>query len=77
MKKTAFLLSIILLAFPLASESYIIKDFVFNIEAAGLKILGKTRQDAILKEYPIDRKKVFSSSEELEQYIENYKIKLI
>lgn len=76
MKKIAFLLSIILLAFPLSSESYIIKDFVFYIEAAGLKILGKTRQDAILKEYPIDRKKVFSSSEELEQYIDNYKIKL-
>ena len=76
MKKSAFLLSFILLAFPLASESFLIKDCVFNIEAAGLKILGKTRQEAILKEYPLDKKKVFTSSEELEQYIENYKIKL-
>ena len=65
MKKSAFLLLIILLAFPLASESFLIKDCVFNIEAAGLKILGKTRQEAILKEYPLDKKKVFTSSEEL------------
>lgn len=77
MKKVFVLLTILqIFLLPVFSEKYKIKDYTFDIEGTGLKFLGATRDFEILKLYPIDTQREFKSEEEVNKYIDNYKIKL-
>lgn len=76
MKKSVLFLLLTLLAIPFFAKSYRIKDYHFEIEGAGFKFLGATKDYSILKNYPIPKNKTFSDSDELSKFIENYKTKL-
>ena len=76
MKKYVLFVLLTLLAIPFFSESYRIKDYNFEIEGAGFKFLGATKDYAILKNYPLQKGKTFGSQEELQKFIENYRTKL-
>ena len=73
MKKKIFSSLLLLLSFLLYSESYKITDAEYDIEGAGFKILGKTREYPLNRKYPLDKKKVFNSRDALEIYLNNYK----
>ena len=76
MKKSVLFVLLTLLAVPFFSESYRIKDYNFEIEGAGFKFLGATKDYAILKNYPLEKGKTFASEEEFTKFIDNYKVKL-
>lgn len=76
MKKFTSLLFLLFLSIPLFSEAYKICDAEFSITGAGLKILGTTSEYSVLSKYPIDKKTIFNSQNELEVYIQNYKSQL-
>lgn len=72
--KKLLILAILLLSSFLFAESYIISDCEFQIEGKGF--LGTTKEYSIITKYPVDKKTVFSSSELLESYISDYRLKL-
>lgn len=55
------------------ADQYKIADCEFDIKGAGFSFLGKTKESAILTQFPVDKNKIFNSVEELEKYISNYK----
>lgn len=78
MKK--FFMQILFFAFICTSifaEKYQICDYEINIDKKGSKLMGVTRKNSVLRNFPIDRKTVFESNEEFENYIKNYKQNLI
>lgn len=77
MKKHFILFFVLLQCFLLNAEKYQISDTAFNIQGAGLKIMGTTKEYSILTNYPLDTKTIFESTEDLEFYINNYKQQLI
>lgn len=75
--KRKFLLSLIITSFSLLfAEQYKISDYSFDITGAGFQFLGKTRESAIISNYPIDTKAIFETKEDFETYISNYKRQL-
>lgn len=58
-------------------EKFIINDTDFDIKTNGFKFLGKTQESALFMKYPLDKKTVFSSTDEFEKYLDNYKKQLI
>lgn len=75
MKKRIFFFSILIILLNCSVfAEYIIKDAEFNIK--GIGFLGTTKEYSILTNYPLDKKTLFSSAEELEEYIADYKSKL-
>lgn len=74
-KLIIILLSIILLSY-LSAENYKIKDYEFNISGAGLKIFGTTKEYSIITKYPINTNTIYSSIEDLENFLTDYKTQL-
>lgn len=76
MKKFTALLFFLFLTLPFFSQSYKISDAQFSIKGAGFKFLGTTKEYSVLSNYPLDKKTVFKTEEELNTYIKNYKSQL-
>lgn len=78
MKKVIFFLSLFnFFTLSLFSQSYKIIKKDFDIQQSDLKIIGKTKAYSIDQKVPFDTEKIFTSKEELEKYLENYKRNLI
>ncbi|MCR5188161.1 MAG: hypothetical protein K6C97_04435 [Treponema sp.] len=78
MKKFLISLSFIFITLlTVNAETYQITDTNFDITGVGFKFLGKTNEYSILKNYPIDKKRIFKNREEFLNYIENYKKSLL
>lgn len=60
----------------LFSQRYKIHDATFDIKGAGFSFLGKTTPYSLQTFFPLDKKKIFDSYEDLNEYIENYKTSL-
>ena len=73
MKKLLLLPLLVFLPFILFSEAYKIKNAEYDIQGAGFKFMGKTREYPLKRYYPLDTKKTFESREALENYIKNYR----
>lgn len=76
MKKFIIIVLSLLFINFISAENYQIKDYEFNIKGAGLKIFGTTKEYSIITKYPINKKLIFNSIEDLEDYIEDYKKQL-
>ncbi len=77
MKKQFTLLVLLLLPICLFSESYKIKNAEYDINGAGFKFMGKTREYPLKRKFSLDTNKLFESSQEFETYLNNYKTSLI
>ncbi len=72
--KKIFILSILLvLPLYLFSETYKIKNAEYDINGAGFKFMGKTREYPLKRSFPLDTEKLFESREAFEKYLDNYK----
>ena len=69
MKKLALFFTLILFLFPVAAQQYKIEDINYSIQGCGHPIFGITQEYALAQQVPIDKKKVFQNTEELELYI--------
>lgn len=76
MKKLLLFISFVFINVLLFADKYVIKDAEFDITGAGFKFLGKTKEYSILRNFPLNKKKVFQSNEEFETYLANYKQQL-
>ena len=59
MKKLLLLPLLVFLPFILFSEAYKIKNAEYDIQGAGFKFMGKTREYPLKRYYPLDTKKTF------------------
>lgn len=66
MKKLLLFISFVFINVLLFADKYVIKDAEFDITGAGFKFLGKTKEYSILRNFPLNKKKVFQSNEEFE-----------
>ena len=76
MKK--YILISLIFFFPvlLFSEAYRIVDAEYNVSGAGFKFMGKTRDYPLKRKFSLDKKMIFESREDLEEYLDNYKLAL-
>ena len=78
MKKTlAFLSFLTFFVLSMFAEQYRIKDADYSVQGTGFKFLGTTRPYVLRQKFPLDKKKVFNSRDELEHYINNYEESLV
>ena len=77
--KKLFLLSaiccILFSSFAFAEE-YRISQVNYDIKGSGPKFIGATKKYALEQNVPVDTEKVFSSQEEVEQYVLDYIMRL-
>ena len=77
MKKVIFFLSIVFCsAFYLVAERYKIINVEYSVKGTGFNFLGTTKPSILKQKFPINKKKIFESAEELENYINNFKSSL-
>lgn len=77
MKKLLLVILLVVLPFILFSEAYQIVDSEYEIEGAGFKFMGKTREYPLQRNFPLDKRTVFKDRQAFENYISNYEQTLI
>lgn len=75
-KLNLFLFIFIFFGSGLFAQNYKISNIDYEIKDCGLPFFGVTRKYALEKEVPVDFERVFTSKEELDSYIEDYKLRL-
>ena len=68
---------IAVLSAAIFSQEFQILNKNVDVQGAGFSFLGKTKPYSLFSQYPLDTKKVFTSEEELTNYLENYKKTLL
>ena len=77
MKKILSFILILLISTLLFAQAAKITDANYEVVGAGGINIGKTNINTLEMKYPVDTKTVFATQQEFENYIENYKNKLL
>ena len=76
MKKIISAFIVFLICFVLQAETYQILEAEFKTEGCGAAFFSYTKPYSIEKNVPVNKKKIFTSEEELIEYIKDYELKL-
>ena len=72
-KKNILFFSLLIFCATLFAQKFQIVDVEYNLEGAGLKLLGVTNPYALEQKVSVDKKTIFLSEEEFNKYFEDYK----